>query len=277
MSIEPLKNLLARKSGLAGALVVSSVLIVALFAPFLAPYDPIEADFVNQLKGPSKKYLLGTDEMGRDILSRIIYGSRISLITGVGSVIISLVLGGMIGLVAGYYAGWFDHIVMRIMDLMMAFPYLLLALLILATFGSGTSKVILTIGIVYIPTFARITRGSAITVKEQDYVEAIVALGASDLRILMRHVLLNAFPPLLVQSTLCIGYAIINSASLSFLGLGTEPPTPDWGLMMSMGREYIRDASWLITFPGMAVLITVIGFNLLGDGLRDSLDPRMRE
>jgi len=277
MSIEPLKNLLARKSGLAGALVVSSVLIVALFAPFLAPYDPIEADFVNQLKGPSKKYLLGTDEMGRDILSRIIYGSRISLITGVGSVIISLVLGGIIGLVAGYYAGWFDHIVMRIMDLMMAFPYLLLALLILATFGSGTSKVILTIGIVYIPTFARITRGSAITVKEQDYVEAIVALGASDLRILMRHVLLNAFPPLLVQSTLCIGYAIINSASLSFLGLGTEPPTPDWGLMMSMGREYIRDASWLITFPGIAVLITVIGFNLLGDGLRDSLDPRMRE
>lgn len=277
MSIEPLKNLLARKSGLAGALVVSSVLIVALFAPFLAPYDPIEADFVNQLKGPSKKYLLGTDEMGRDILSRIIYGSRISLITGVGSVIISLVIGGIIGLVAGYYAGWFDHIVMRIMDLMMAFPYLLLALLILATFGSGTSKVILTIGIVYIPTFARITRGSAITVKEQDYVEAIVALGASDLRILMRHVLLNAFPPLLVQSTLCIGYAIINSASLSFLGLGTEPPTPDWGLMMSMGREYIRDASWLITFPGMAVLITVIGFNLLGDGLRDSLDPRMRE
>jgi len=277
MSIEPLKNLLARKSGLAGALVVSSVLIVALFAPFLAPYDPIEADFVNQLKGPSKKYLLGTDEMGRDILSRIIYGSRISLITGVGSVIISLVLGGIIGLVAGYYAGWFDLVVMRIMDLMMAFPYLLLALLILATFGSGTSKVILTIGIVYIPTFARITRASAITVKEQDYVEAIVALGASDLRILMRHVLLNAFPPLLVQSTLCIGYAIINSASLSFLGLGTAPPTPDWGLMMSMGREYIRDASWLITFPGMAVLITVIGFNLLGDGLRDSLDPRMRE
>ncbi len=138
-------------------------------------------------------------------------------------------------------------------------------------------KVILTIGIVYVPVFARITRGSVLTVRELDYIEAIRALGASDLRILLRHVLLNSFPPLLVQTTLCMGYAIINSASLSFLGLGTKPPTPDWGLMMSMGREYIRDASWLITFPGLAVLLTVIGFNLLGDGLRDSLDPRMRE
>jgi peptide/nickel transport system permease protein len=277
MSIEPLKNLLARKSGLVGACVISLIILVAIFASFIAPYDPVEADFANQLKGPCKAHLLGTDEMGRDILSRIIFGSRISIVTGVCSVIISLVFGGIIGLLAGYYAKWFDHISMRIMDLMMAFPYLLLALLILATFGSGTSKVIITIGIVYVPVFARITRGSVLTVKEQGYVEAIVALGATDLRILFRHVLLNAFPPLLVQSTLCIGYAIINSASLSFLGLGTEPPTPDWGLMMSMGREYIRDASWLITFPGIAILITVIGFNLLGDGLRDSLDPRMRE
>ncbi len=276
MIIEALKNLLSRKAGVAGAVLVTGILVAAIAAPWIAPYDPIEVDFASQLKGPSAKHLLGTDEMGRDILSRIVFGSRISLITGLGSVIISLMLGGFIGLLAGYYGRFFDHISMRLMDLMMAFPYLLLALLIMATFGSGTWKVIVTIGIVYIPVFARITRGSVLTVKEQDYIEAVIALGASDLRILLRHVLLNAFPPLLVQSTLCIGYAIINSASLSFLGLGTQPPAPDWGLMMSMGREYIRDASWLITFPGLAVLLTVIGFNLLGDGLRDSLDPRMR-
>jgi peptide/nickel transport system permease protein len=257
--------------------VVIIVVMVALFASLMAPFDPIETDFANKLRSPSKSHLLGTDHLGRDILSRIIFGSRISIITGVGSAMISLLLGGLIGLLAGYYGRWFDYMIMRLMDLMMAFPYLLLALLIIATLGSGTLKVILTIGIVYIPVFARITRGSVLTVREQDYVEAIRALGASDLRILLRHVLLNSFPPLLVQSTLCIGYAIINSASLSFLGLGTKPPAPDWGLMMSMGREYIRDAPWLITFPGLAVLITVIGFNLLGDGLRDSLDPRMRE
>lgn len=277
MFIEIIKSLLSRKSGFCGAAVVILVVMVALFASLIAPHDPIETDFANKLKGPSKSHLLGTDHLGRDILSRIIFGSRISIVTGVGSAIISLILGGLIGLLAGYYGRWFDYIIMRLMDLMMAFPYLLLALLIIATLGSGTLKVILTIGIVYIPVFARITRGSVLTVKEQDYIEAIRALGASDLRILLRHVLLNSFPPLLVQSTLCIGYAIINSASLSFLGLGTEPPAPDWGLMMSMGREYIRDAPWLITFPGLAVLITVIGFNLLGDGLRDSLDPRMRE
>jgi peptide/nickel transport system permease protein len=277
MFIEIIKSLLARKSGFCGAAVVIIVVMVALFASLMAPFDPIETDFANKLRSPSKSHLLGTDHLGRDILSRIIFGSRISIITGVGSAMISLLLGGLIGLLAGYYGRWFDYMMMRLMDLMMAFPYLLLALLIIATLGSGTLKVILTIGIVYIPVFARITRGSVLTVREQDYVEAIRALGASDLRILLRHVLLNSFPPLLVQSTLCIGYAIINSASLSFLGLGTKPPAPDWGLMMSMGREYIRDAPWLITFPGLAVLITVIGFNLLGDGLRDSLDPRMRE
>ena len=186
MSIEPLKNLLSRKSGLAGGIIVCTVAAAALFASFIAPYDPVDADFVNQLQGPSASHLLGTDELGRDILSRIIFGSRISIITGVGSVVISLLLGGLIGLLAGYYGSWFDHLAMRIMDLMMAFPYLLLALLILATFGGGTSKVILTIGIVYIPVFARITRGSVLTVKEQDYIEAVIALGASDLRILSK-------------------------------------------------------------------------------------------
>jgi len=229
------------------------------------------------MQNPSLTHPMGTDELGRDILSRVIYGSRMSLLIGVGSVVIAVLLGVMIGLLAGFYGSWFDFLGMRAMDLMQSFPYLLLALLIITTLGPGTSNAILTIGVCYVPVFARITRGSVLTVKELDYTEAIIALGASDLRIMFRHVLLNAFPPIIVQTTLCLGFSIINAASLSFLGLGTQPPTPDWGLMMSVGREYIREAPGLITFPGLAVLITVVGFNLLGDGLRDTLDPRMRE
>ncbi len=266
-----------RKNRLAvmGGILLIGFLSVALFAPFLAPYDPLSQDLYNRLAAPSLSHPFGTDDFGCDILSRVIYGSRISLRIGVVAVVISLALGTTIGLIAGYWGGMLDQVLMRMMDLLLAFPSILLAIGIVAIIGPGLENAMLAIGIVAVPQYARLVRASALSVREMDYVQAARALGAGDLRILLVAVLPNCLAPLIVQSTLGLATAILDAAGLSFLGLGAQPPVPEWGAMLSNGRELILRAPWVLTFPGVAIFFTVLAFNLLGDGLRDALDPKM--
>ncbi|RMF85489.1 MAG: ABC transporter permease [Nitrospinota bacterium] len=271
------KRLVRSKAALLGFFLVSLLVLVAIFAPFLAPYDPIEQHFVQQLLPPSWEHPLGTDEFGRDILSRILYGARIALFVGLLADGIGLVLGVILGLVSGYYGGVVDSLIMRLIDILLAFPYLLLAMLIVAILGPGLTNAMIAIGIVYIPPYARLVRGSVLSIKETEYVSAAQAAGAGDFRILLRHVLVNSLAPIIVQATLTIGWAIVETAGLGFLGLGAQPPTAEWGAMLSGGRDYMLEAPWIATFPGLAIVVTVIGFNLMGDGLRDVLDPKLKE
>ena len=264
------KNHLAVMGG--GLLVV--FLVMALFAPLLAPYDPLAQDLYNRLMPPSWDHPFGTDDFGRDILSRVIYGSRISLRIGVVAVVIALVLGTTIGLVAGYWGGVLDQLLMRLMDLLLAFPSILLAIGIVAILGPGLENAMLAIGLVAVPQYARLVRASALSVREMDYVQASRALGAGHTRILLVAILPNCLAPLIVQATLGLATAILDAAGLSFLGLGAQPPMPEWGAMLSNGRELIVRAPWVLTFPGVAIFLTVLAFNLFGDGLRDSLDPK---
>ncbi|MCF8000613.1 MAG: ABC transporter permease [Halanaerobiales bacterium] len=270
------RRLLKSRIGVLGIVFIGVLLLVALFAPLLAPHDPFEQNIMMRYQAPSSEYLLGTDEMGRDILSRIIYGSRISLQVGLFSIGIALVTGVFLGLLAGYYGGVLDMLIMRVMDVMLAFPAILLAIAIVAILGPQLRNAMLAIGIINIPRFARIVRSSAISIKESEYIAAARMMGASDVRIIFYHLLPNAMAPLIVQTTLSIATAILEAAALSFLGLGAQPPTPEWGAMLSDARSSLQRAPWVATFPGLAIIFGVLGFNLLGDGLRDALDPKMK-
>ena len=249
------------------------LVIVALLAPYLAPYDPIEQSLERRLEPPSMDHWLGTDDFGRDILSRIIHGSRISLRIGLISISIALTAGTALGLLAGYRGGLYDALVMRLVDVMLAFPSILLAIAIVAITGPGIDNVMVAVSIVLVPQFARLVRASVLSVRETAYVEAARALGARDFRIVMRHVLPNCMAPLIVKSTLSMATAILDAAGLSFLGLGAQPPTPEWGAMLSGGRELMLNAPWVMTGPGLAIFLVVLGLNLFGDGLSEVLDP----
>lgn len=264
------------KSATIGAFLILLLFLVALLGPYFAPHDPIKQDLPRQLQGPSGQFLLGTDEFGRDILSRIIFGGRIALQVGFLAVAVASAIGITLGLLSGFFGGWVDLVIMRVMDVMLAFPYLLLAMIVVAILGPGLNNAMLAVGIVYVPQYARLVRGAVLTVKENEYVVAARAMGARDGTIMLRHILVNCLAPIIVQTSLSAGWAIVNAAGLSFLGLGAQPPIPEWGAMLTSGREYIFQAPWITTFPGLAILFTALGFNLLGDGLRDALDPRLK-
>ena len=268
-------------TALIGAAIVAVLLLVALFADVLAPQSPIASDQTHTFERPSWDYPLGTDQLGRDMLSRVIHGSRISLAVGVSSVLLALFVGVPFGMIAGYYGGRADTIIMRLMDLILAFPIYLLAIILMVIFAPtagliGTMKVTGAIAIVRIPIYARLVRGSVLSIKEKEYIEACRAVGVRDPWILLRHVLPNCLAPIIVTTTLGIATSIIVEATLSFLGLGTQPPTPSWGWDLKANVAFIQSNPWISLFPGLAIFVTVLGFNLFGDGLRDALDPRLK-
>ena len=255
---------------------VLAIFTVALFAPQIATHDPIRPNYRTMLQPQSKAHWFGTDEVGRDIFSRVVYGARISIFVGLLALVVGLTIGVSIGLLSGYYGGTVDIIGMRFIDLLLSFPGILLAILISATFGAGLFPVILAIGMYSVPTFSRITRGSVLAIKGRGFVEAAKALGASTPRILFRHILVNIFGPILVYATLRMGSAVLTTAYLSFLGVGVAPPTPEWGLMLNTARNFMREAPHVIIFPGSAIFIAVLVFNILGDGLRDFFDVKQQ-
>jgi peptide/nickel transport system permease protein len=261
---------------LASAAFLLLMLVLAACAGFVAPFDPLAMEPAVRFQGPSLSHLFGTDEYGRDVLSRLIYGARISFEVGVISVGISLIVGATLGLIAGYYGHVVDMLLGRLMDILFAFPAILLAIALMAMLGSDIRNVMLAIGIVNVPIFMRVARASALTVRTTQYVEAARASGAGDVRMLGRHVLPNIAAPLIVQATLAFAWAIIAEAALSFLGLGTQPPTPSWGIMLSKGREFMEQSPSAVIFSGAAISLAVLSLNILGDGLRDALDPRMK-
>jgi len=258
-----------------GAAVIALLTMVAVFAPWLAPYSPTAQNLPQRLQPPGSTHLLGTDDFGRDILSRIIHGARVSLLVGFFSVGAALVGGGFLGMLAGYYGARLDNLIMRVMDVILALPTILLAMVIVTALGPGLFNVMIAVSVSLIPNYARVARAAILTVREQDFIEAARASGASDLRIMFRHILPNSFDPLIVQGTLGVAEAILAAASLSFIGLGAQPPTPEWGSMLSSGRAFLRDAPHVATFPGLAIMLTALALNLFGDGLRDALDPRL--
>ncbi len=281
--IEQLDQLWRNKTAVAGLIIVVVFIVAAILAPVISPHDPIATSLYDQLQPPawaeggSTRHILGTDDLGRDILSRIIWGARVSLLVAVVSVSLAFVCGTLIGSLSGYYKGHLDNVVMRLMDIILSFPYILLAIVVVAYLGPSLRNAMIAIGITYVPRFARIVRGSVLEECEKDYVLAARAVGAGDLRIVFLEILPNCLGPLIVQTTLSFASAVLDAAALSFLGLGAQPPTPEWGAMIAHSRALILRASWVMTFPGIAILLAVLGFNLLGDGLRDALDPRLRD
>ena len=274
-----MKQILQNKSALSGLILIGILLCVAIFADFLVPKDPYEMDIWESFRPPEGlkgEYVLGTDDMGRDVLSRIIMGSRVSLLVAAVATGVSLVFGVILGAIAGYVGGTVDALIMRLMDLILAFPSILLAIAIVASLGPGVANAMLAIAIVRIPAMVRITRSMVLDLKEEEFVVASRALGCSHARILFRHILINCYAPILVVATLNMGTAITVEATLSFLGLGAQPPIISWGRMLALGRDAIRSAPYITLFPGLAIVFTVLGFNLLGDGLRDIADPQLR-
>ncbi len=265
------------KLAVVGGIFIFLLIFMAVFAPWIAPHDPTKQSYEKFLHAPDSENWFGTDELGRDIFSRVIYGSRVSLEAGLISVGIALLIGVPIGLLSGYYRGVLDeYIVMRFTDAMLSFPPLVLALSMAAVLGAGLENAMIAIGLVFTPNFIRLIRAEVLSQREREYVEAAKASGISDFRIIFFHLLPNCLPPILVQATLSIAAAIIAEASLSYLGLGTQPPTPSWGSMLSMGQGYLDTAPWIAIWPGVFIFITVLSFNLFGDGIRDALDPRMK-
>ncbi len=271
------RRLKRNRAAIMGGIIVFLFVFISLLAPLIAPYPPNEGDLAERLSPPSAKHLLGTDPLGRDLLSRVIYGARISLQIQLVSVSLALVIGTLLGMIGGYYGGSLDHLLMRLMDILLAFPGIFLAIAIIAVLGTGLTNLMLAAGIYSIPQFARIVRGSVIALKEKEFIEAAHAVGETDLNILFRYVLPNSMAPIIIQTTLRMATVLLTASGLSFLGLGVQPPTAEWGAMLSNARAYLITAPHVATVPGLAIMLVVMGFNLFGDGLRDSLDPRLRD
>jgi peptide/nickel transport system permease protein len=270
------RRLKQRKGAMAGLAVIVIVVLAALLAPWIAPYDPIQQSWSAVRKAPSAAHWFGTDEVGRDVLARILYGARASLLAGVMSVGIAIGIGVPVGLAAGYMGGVVDAVISRLTDAMLACPFLILAIALAAFLGPSLSNAMIAIGVTATPIFVRLTRGQVLATKSEDYVEAARAIGNPHWRIAVRHILPNVMPQLLVQATLTVATAIIAEASLSFLGLGQQPPAPSWGSMLNTAQRFLANAPWMAIFPGLAIFVTVLSFNLLGDGFRDALDPRSK-
>ncbi|MGV3488470.1 MAG: ABC transporter permease [Tuberibacillus sp.] len=275
--LDILGRLSKNKMALISMIFLALLVLVAIFAPLLAPYGYKEQNLEHILEAPSLHHIFGTDEFGRDVLSRMIYGSRISLEVGFVAVVFSVFIGGVIGAVSGYYGKLVDNIFMRLMDILLAIPGILLAIAIVSALGPGLVNVMIAVGIASIPTYARIVRASVLSIRDQEYIESARAIGERDRAIIFKYILPNCMAPIIVQSTLGVAWAILSAAGLSFLGLGLQPPTPEWGAMLSEGREYIFDAYWVTTFPGLAIVFVVLALNIFGDGLRDALDPRLKK
>lgn len=269
-----LKKFLGNKSAVIGAVIVLFFVVIALLAPWLAPFDPIKANFLAVRKAPSAIWWLGTDELGRDILSRMIWGARTSLLAGCISVMIAILIGVPLGLIAGYWQGMWDGVISRFIEALLACPFLILAIALGAFLGPSLGNAMIAIGLSAMPIFARLTRGQVIAIRNEEYIDGARAIGLPDRWIMLRYVLPNVMSPILVQATLAIASAIITEASLSFLGLGQQPPNPSWGAMLNTAKGFLEQAPWMSVFPGLAIFLIVQGFNLLGDGLRDALDPR---
>ncbi len=277
-----ISRLIRRRTALFGLVVVALVGLAALFAPWISPFDPLEQDVSQRLRAPGwqdasgRLHPLGTDHLGRDILARVIYGARVALVVGFAAVSISGLLGMTIGLVSGYFGGRVDDLFMRLADIQLAFPFILLAIAVIGVLGPSLRNIIIVIGVSSWVVYARVVRGEVLSLREREFVQAAIALGSREWRVLRSHILPNAFTPWLVVATLDMARVIVVESALSFLGLGVQPPTPTWGGMLADGRVYLSTAWWLATFPGFAILVTVLGINLLGDGLRDTLDPRLK-
>jgi peptide/nickel transport system permease protein len=263
-------------SGMWSLAILLLITVAALAAPLLTAYDPIKMDLSNRLQPMSVQHWFGTDEVGRDVLTRVLFGGRLSLAMGIEVVVLSGIAGTVLGLVCGFYRGWVDEVLMRLLDIIMAFPPLILAMSVSAMLGPSLQNAMLATALVQAPRFTRLVRGEVLILRESEYVQAAFANGSTDWRILFKHILPNAFSPILVMSTLSIGTAILTAASLSFIGLGAQQPTPEWGAMVSFGRTYLLDAPWYASFPGLFIFLVVLSFNLLGDSLRDALDPRLK-
>ncbi len=259
-----------------GLAIILLLIFCALFAEVISPYSPIKQDLMHMFETPSAEHWLGTDEFGRDILSRLIFGARVSLQVGFIAVGIALVVGGMLGAISGYYSGWLDNSIMRVMDVLLSIPQTLLAIAIVAALGPSLMNLMIAVGISAVPTYARIVRGSVLSIRSMEFIEAARSVGSSDLRIILRHIIPNSMAPIIVQSTLGVASAILNAAGLSFIGLGIQPPNPEWGAMLSGGRQYIRDFPHMTLYPGLAIMFTILALNFLGDGLRDALDPKLK-
>jgi len=274
---EILRQAACTRLGPLGVLVLLLAVTVALLAPMISPYDPLKQDLGHTLARPDRAHLMGTDNVGRDVLSRMIWGTRVSLLAGFGSVALAMVAGGILGLLAGYTGGHTDGFLMRLMDAVLSFPPLVLALALGAVLGAGLGGVVIALGVVYTPTFARLMRGQVLTITTREYVEAARALGAPGWRVAWHHVLPNAATPIVIQASLSVAFAILAEASLSFLGLGVQPPGASWGSMINAGRGYLQQAPWIVFWPGTALFVTVVGLNFVGDAVRDALDPRLRK
>ena len=276
----PIAEVLFRlsKSPLAmfGLAIILLLVFCAIFAEMISPYDPTAQDLSHMFETPSSAHWLGTDEFGRDILSRLIYGARVSLQVGFVAVGIALVVGGFLGAVSGYYGGRLDNAIMRVMDVLLSIPQTLLAIAIVAALGPNLMNLMIAVGISAVPTYARIVRGSVLSIRNMEFIEAARAVGSPDLRIILKHIIPNSMAPIIVQSTLGVASAILNAAGLSFIGLGIQPPNPEWGAMLSGGRQYIRDFPHMTLYPGLAIMFTILALNFLGDGLRDALDPKLK-
>lgn len=270
------KRLSKNKTAIVGLCIIIALIVTAIFAEHIAPYGYDDQNLQRVFAPPSREFLMGTDNLGRDILSRVIYGSRISLQVGLVSVSIAAGVGVILGLLAGFYGHLLDDIVMRVLDIVFAIPEMLLAIAIAATLGDGLINLMIAVGISNIPRYARVTRSAALSVKGQEYIEAARAIGAGDLHIIVRYVLPNCMAPIIVQITMGVASSILSASALSFIGLGIQPPIPEWGAMLSAGRDYMRDHWHVVTFPGLMIMITVYALNLFGDGLRDALDPRLK-
>jgi len=274
--LDLLRKALRHRLVVAGGSIVLLLGVLALFGRALAPHDPLMMDFTTRFAPPSWTHPFGTDDFGRDLFSRVLYGARVSVQVAFIAVSLSGVVGVTLGVLAGYLGGWIDEVIMRVMDVIFAFPAVLLAITVMAILGRGVENAMIAIAIVYAPIFARVTRGAVISVRDREFVTAARALGQGHSRVMFKHVLPNALGPIIVQTSLSLAFAILAEAALSFFGLGTQPPDPSWGRMLSEGRGFLGQAPWMGIFPGLAIMLSVLGFNLLGDGLRDVLDPRWR-
>jgi peptide/nickel transport system permease protein len=272
-----IKRFLRNKLALLGLMVVVLVVVASLTAGILAPFNPLKLSLSKRIQAPSAEHLLGTDHFGRDILSRVLYGGRVSLYVGVLSVAIAAMFGIVLGAVAGYFGGRIDYAIVLLMDALISFPTLLLAIGLMAVMGPGVKNIIIALALVFIPTYGRVVRGSVLSIRQKEYIEAARNAGSGDLKIIFLHVLPNTMAPLIVVTTISVANAILIEAALSFLGLGVPPPAPSWGNILSDGRNFISQAPWLTIFPGLAITLSVLGFNTLGDGLRDVLDPRLKQ